>query len=50
MSEDDQKWRGVLGNQRGLNETFWPGVEHDDDPEHPEDKDWAGSEPEPAAP
>ncbi len=29
---------------------FWNHVGHVDDPEHPEDKNWAASEPDPDAP
>jgi hypothetical protein len=29
---------------------LWNGVPHEDDPKHPEDKDWADSEPDPNAP
>ncbi len=34
---------GHIGN-------LWNGVRHVMDPEHPEDKDWADSEPDPEAP
>ncbi|HEY5225027.1 MAG TPA: hypothetical protein VIJ18_18515 [Microbacteriaceae bacterium] len=29
---------------------LWSGGPHENDPEHPEDKDWASSEPDPHAP
>jgi hypothetical protein len=29
---------------------FWNGVPHTEDPDHPEDKDWSTSEPDPKAP
>lgn len=29
---------------------FWNAVPHESDPQHPEDKDWADSEPDPDAP
>jgi hypothetical protein len=29
---------------------FWNAVPHEDDPAHPEDKNWADSEPDPNAP
>jgi hypothetical protein len=40
-----------IGLHSGTNlGALWNGVSHEDDPEHPEDKDWANSEPDPNAP
>jgi len=40
-----------IGLHSGTNlRALWNGVPHKEDPEHPEDKDWADSEPDPNAP
>jgi hypothetical protein len=38
-----------LGSGKNLR-VFWNAVPHVDDPEHPEDKNWSLSEPDPKAP
>jgi hypothetical protein len=40
---------GFLNSGHDLR-AFWSGVSHENDPEHPEDKDWAASEPDPNSP
>jgi hypothetical protein len=40
-----------IGLYSGTNlRALWNGVPHEEGPEHPEDKDWADSEPDPNAP
>lgn len=39
----------LLGSGHDLR-VFWNAVPHKDDSEHPEDKDWSASEPDPSAP
>jgi hypothetical protein len=40
-----------IGLHSGTNlRALWNAVPHEDDPAHPEDKDWADSEPDPNAP
>jgi hypothetical protein len=39
----------VLSGGKNLR-VFWNAVPHEADPDHPEDKDWADSDPDPHAP
>jgi hypothetical protein len=39
----------LLGSGKNLR-VFWNAVPHVDDPDHPEDKNWSLSEPDPKAP
>ena len=55
MSERLDKFLDNAAKPRFLNSgldlhALWSGVPHKNDPEHPEDKDWASSEPDPNAP
>jgi hypothetical protein len=55
MSNEREDWldsvaRGNLFSGGKNLRVFWNGVPHEDAPEHPEDKNWADSEPDPKAP
>ena len=55
MSERTEKFLDEAAKPVGLSSghnlrVFWNAVPHEEDAEHPDDKDWSDSEPDPDAP
>lgn len=55
MSERLERWLDEVAKPWGINggsnlRVFWNAVPHRVDDDHPDDKDWAASEPDPDAP
>ena len=55
MSERTEKFLDEAAEPIGLSSrhnlrVFWNAVPHEEDAEHPDDKDWSDSEPDPDAP